>query len=28
VGSTSDIKERTTQANCFALPEDRKVHLD
>lgn len=28
MGSTSDIQERTTQANCFALPEDRQVHLD
>jgi hypothetical protein len=28
MGSTSDIQERTTQANCFALPKGRQVHLD
>lgn len=28
MGSTFDIKERTTHANCFALPADRQVYLD
>lgn len=28
MGSTSDIQDRTTQANCFTLPEDRQVHRD